>query len=311
MTENLPFVHPAHDPSTETMARARSHVVRTVRRRRVQRRAVGSAAFAALAVAGVAGAVGTLGTGGDGTGDGDADVAAENESHVGDREDVVPDTEWIDPVLSEDGRRLTIMVGSAPPGDHPCNQNFEYEVVETGESVTVGFDELPDVAVPRGDEVACTDALEPQRFEIELEASLGDRDVFDGVGSTPKQVHRLAELVDVTAVPDGWTTDGPLAVGPTGWQQTFHRDGADWYFAVNQRPEDDATTPEGTPTPVTVHGIEGLRYSGQMNNTMESIVWVEDGLSITVWGEMQGPPTFTHSDELLEIAEGVRPPADD
>ena len=68
---------------------------------------------------------------------------------------------------------------------------------------------------------------------------------------------------------------------------------------------------EGTPTPVTVHGIEGLRYSGQMNDTMESIVWVEGGLSITVWGEMQGPPTFTHSDELLEIAEGVRPPTGD
>jgi len=311
MTENLPFVHPAHDPSTETMARARSHVVRTVRRRRVQRRAVGSAAFAALAIAGAVGTVGTLGTGGDGTGEGDADVAADVAGRIGDREDVVPDTEWTDPVLSEDGRRLTIMVGSSGPGDHPCNQNFEYEVVETGESVTVGFEELPDVAVPPGDEVGCARIFMAQRFEIELGAPLGDRDVYDGVGPEPKTVHRLAALVDVTAVPDGWTTDGPLAVGPTGWNQTFTRDGADWYFAVDQQREADVTTPEGTPTPVTVHGLEGLRYSGQMNDTMESIVWVEGGLSITVWGEMQGPPTFTHSDELLEIAEGVRLPADD
>jgi hypothetical protein len=47
-----------------------------------------------------------------------------------------------------------------------------------------------------------------------------------------------------------------------------------------------------------------------MNNTMESIRWDEGGLTITVWGEMQGPPTFTHGDELLQVAEGVHPPGE-
>ncbi len=45
-----------------------------------------------------------------------------------------------------------------------------------------------------------------------------------------------------------------------------------------------------------------------MNGTMASIVWFEDGLLITVWGEMQGPPTFTHHDELLAVAEGIELP---
>jgi hypothetical protein len=306
MTTNLPFVHPAQDPSNETTARARSRVERGVRRRRAQRRALGSAAVAAVATVG---AIGTIRAMTD-----DADDAIVAQGGVGDRADVDPDTEWSDPVLSEDGRRLTIMVGSAPPGDGPCDQNFDYEVVETGESVTVGFEELPAPASSNDPaRVACTDMLQPQRFDIDLSAPLGDREVYDGVRPEPKKLHRLAELVDVTTVPNGWTAEEPAIAGveENGWQQTFLKDGADWYFAVNQEPASDATTPEGTPTPVTVHGIEGLRYAGQMSGTMESIRWTEDGVTITVWGEMQGPPTFTHSDDLLQIAEGVRLPAND
>ena len=303
MTADLPFVYPAQDPSIETTDRARSRVQRLVRRRRAQRRALGSTAFVALATVGAFGTIGTL-TGGD-----DDDLVA--QGGVGDRADVDPDTAWSGAVLAEDGRTLTIMVGSSPAGDGPCDQNLVHEVLETGESVTVGFEELP--GPPASEDVACITLAQPQRFDIDLSAPLGDRQVYDGVGPEPQTVHRLAELVDVTTVPDGWTAEEPEISGVEGdgWQQTFHRDGADWYFAVDQQPESDATTPEGTPAPVTVHGIEGLRYSGQMNDTMESIVWVEGGVSMTARGEMQGPPTFTHRDELLQIAEGVRLPAAD
>jgi hypothetical protein len=320
MTANLPFVHPAQDPSIETTARARSHVERTIRRRRARRRAVGSAAFAAVALAGTAGALGALGALGvvGGSTDDTDGIQAASEGSVGSRADVDPNTEWSDPVLSADGRRLTIMVGSAPPGDTSCNQNFEHEVVETDRSVTIGFEELPAAPPPAAgdsgvDAVACTATDEPQRFDVDLEAPFGEREVYDGVRPEPQIVHRLAELVDVTTVPDGWTAEEPsIADGKEHWwAQQFSKDGADWYFTVQQEPEADATTPEGTPTPVTVHGIEGLRYSGQLNDTMESIVWVEGGLSITVWGEMQGPP-FAHGDQLLQIAEGVQlPTADD
>jgi hypothetical protein len=104
------------------------------------------------------------------------------------------------------------------------------EAVQASVDLHRALKALPDAAVPEdpddteGSEdqvIGCSDALEQQRFGIELGAPLGDRDVFDGVGSEPKLVHRLAELVDVTAVPDGWTTDAPLPVGSSGWQQTF------------------------------------------------------------------------------------------
>jgi hypothetical protein len=314
MTTQLPFVHPAHDPSMETTARARSHVLHAVRRRRTQRRVIGSAAFAALTVGGVAGVVAVAGSG-DST---DGGTEAANPGAVGDREDVVPDTEWADPVLSADGRRLTIMVGSAPPGDDHCNQNFEYEVVESDTSVTIGFDLQAEARAqdpPPGDDVdayACPAMAVPQRFEIDLGAPLGDRQVLDGVRPERQVVHRKAELVEATVLPDGFTAEEPFITegDPYWWQQTFMGDGADWYVNVVQQRGAQPRTSDGTPVTVTVHGIEGTRYTGQMNNTMESIVWVEDGLTITVWGEMQGPPTFTHSDELLEIAEGVRLPGD-
>jgi hypothetical protein len=303
MSADLPFVYPAQDPSIETTARARSRVQRLVRRRRAQRRALGSAAFAAFAVVAIAGTIGAL-TGGD-----DADVVAEGD--LGRRADVDPDTAWSDPVLSEDERTLTIMVGSSPAGDGPCDQNFVHEVIETGESVTVGFERLP--GPPASEDVGCPDVSEPQRFDIELSAPLGERQVYNGVRREPQTVHRLAELVDVTTVPDGWTAEEPTIAGSQEngwyWQQTFYNDSADWYFAVSQQPASDAAPQHGTPTPVMVHGIEGVRYTGQMRGTMESISWLEGGVMITVSGEMQGPPTFTHSDELLQIAEGVRLPA--
>jgi hypothetical protein len=304
MTADLPFLNPTHQPSTDTTTRPRGRGT-AVRRRRTRRGAAGSVVLTAVVAAGVIGALGACSEDGpdsEVTAGGDANPAAS----------IDPDTEWSDPILSADERVLTIMVGSAGPGDGPCNQNFTHEVVATDRSVTVAFDEQPTAPVPDGEDVGCADVFAPQRFDIDLDAPLGDREVFDGVRPEPQLVHRLGELVEVTTTPDGFTPREPSIVeGEAGrWSQQFHGD-ADWYVSVDQQPAATATTPEGTPTPVTVHGIEGTRYSGQMNGTMESIVWVEGDLAITVWGEMQGPPAFTHSTELLETAESVRSPAGD
>jgi hypothetical protein len=306
MTTDPTFVHPAQDPPGDVTERARRRVGHTIRRRRARRRAVGSAALVAVVVAGATGIIGLTRTGGGG--DDGGDVVADGGV---DDPDIKADTEWSDPLLSEDERTLTIDVGSSGPGDTACHQNFEHEVIETEDSVTVEFDEQQPPPPVEGEEVVCTDMLDPQTFEVELAAPLGDRTLHDGVRPEALVVHHLAEVVEVTHLPDGFTAEGPGIGGveQNGWQQTFHRDGADWYFAVIQQPEADAVVPEGTPTPVTVNGIAAQRYSGQMNGTMETIRWTQDGVTIDVWGEMQGPPAFTRSAELLQIAEGVRLPA--
>lgn len=304
MTTDTNFVHPAHDPPAAVVDAARGRVDRTIRRRRQRRRATGSAALVALVVAGAAGIAGL-------TDDDGGDVVAQGGDDAEDGAGgarLQADTEWSDAMLSRDGRTLMIQVGHSPPGDDPCAQNFEMEVVETDTTVTVAFDEEPVPALGEGE--ACTDILEPQVASVSLDVVLGDRALYDGIRPEPRPVHRLAEVVEVGDVPDGFTNQEPQFTEgqPGAWQQMFLSDGADWYFTVAQDPEGEAPAPEGTPTPVTVHGIEGLRYTGQMNGTMESIRWDEGGLTITVWGEMQGPPTFTRSAELLEIAEGVRLP---
>lgn len=111
-----------------------------------------------------------------------------------------------------------------------------------------------------------------------------------------------------TSLPAGFSLESamPMYEGG-GWQQTFFADGADWYFAVNQRPEGSFHGTDEQVGTVTVRGIEADVWDG-MNYTMRTIHWVEDGLDLQVWGEIQGPPTYTHEDELLAIAESVQLP---
>jgi hypothetical protein len=303
MTADLPFLHPAEDPSIETTTQAWSRVDRTVRLRRAQRRTVGSALLA-VAVLGAVAAFGATG--------GDAGYETAYDDLM-----IDADTGWTDPVLSEDEMRLTIMVGSAPAGDTSCSENYEHQVVETDQSVTIELERLPTPRddpddLPEGsDGFACTAMEQSQALEVTLDAPLGDREVFDGVQSEPQAVHRRAELVDVTYVPDGFTAQEPIITDDVenGWSQLFTTE-ADpiWDLWIDQRPAAGAPTPEGTPTPVTVHGTEGVRYSGQWNNTSESIVWVEGDIRITIRGEGIDPP-FTHGAKLLAVAEGIRLPS--
>lgn len=306
MTTDLPLVHPAQDPSAEATARARRRVQHTIRRRRARRRAIGSGAFTAVAVA-VAGAAGARGAF-PFTDDHGDEIVARGGNDDPDPADVQADTPWSDPILSPDERTLTIEVGAAPPGDGPCDENYRHEVVETDTSVTVGFEKLP--SPPGSDGAVCVAMAQPQHIAVELDAPLGDRPAYDGVRPGPQTVHRLDTLAEVTYVPDGWTAGEPLTAGTAedAWDQPFSRDGAGWSFSVVQEPTSAATTPEGTPLPVTVHGTEGVRYSGQVDGAMESIRWVEGDVTLTVRGLMDRPAPFAHGAELLRIAEGVRLP---
>ena len=222
---------------------------------------------------------------------------------------VSPDTPWSEATLSRDGRTLVVAFNSSPPGDGPCHQNFVHDVVETGESVTISFEEQP--APATSEKVACPEIAFIQQVRVTLEEPLGDRKVYDGIQTTPRTVFRMADLVAVTSVPSGFVAEKPaprLDRGHPAWQQTFMRGGADWYFFVGQEAAGLFHRLDPHPTPVTVHGITGERY-GLMSGTAQTIHWVEGGLDLSVTGEMQGPPSFTHDDELLQIAEGVRPPA--
>ncbi len=300
MTENQSLGHPAQEPDTATEARVRARVTATVRLRRARRRAMTALPVIAV-IALVAVAVANTrdnSTGQDRqvvtAGHGDVELAFE------------PDVEWDDAVLSADGKTLTVTASRVLHNSRSCQLDVLHDVVETDDAVTIG---LKDATAPEDTTpMACKAVLVPAVVKIPLNEPLGDRAVFDGVRPKARTVLRLAELVQVTYVPAGFTTNpDDIPSKDTNVQQTYNADGADWYFAVNETKAATPTDlPGATSTPILVNDIEGVRITGQMNNTMESIRFPLGGRTVTVWGEMQGPPTFTHADELQKIAEGIR-----
>lgn len=223
---------------------------------------------------------------------------------------IVPDTPWFEATLSRDGRKLEVSIGDASCGQRT---RLVHDVVEDADSVTVAFAKkpIPPATSPSSGLVVCPAIAVSQRVEVTLSMRLGDRKVYDGIASTPRTVSRSAELVDATWVPDGFLPDRPEPTtghSNLGWQQTFHGKGADWYMFVAQEGAGSFRRLAPDPTPVTVHGIKGERYQW-FNGTAQTIHWVEGGLDISVTGEMQGPPSFNHTDQLRHVAEGVRLPS--
>lgn len=302
MTEDLPLGHPAQEPDTATEARVQARVTATVARRRARRRALTTLpviVVVALVVVAVANTVD------DNTGkDRRVVTAGPGAGELA----FAPDVEWDSAVLSADGKTLTVTAGRVLHDSRRCQLKVLHDVVQTDDAVTIG---LKDATAPEEADAAarvCEEMYTPTVVRVPLDEPLGDRAVFDGVRTKARTVLRLADLVQVTYVPAGFTTNpDDIAAGDSNVQQTYKADGADWYFAVNET-KDTAPTdlPGATSTPIMVNDIEGVRITGQMNNTMESIRFPLGERTVTVWGEMQGPPTFTHSDELLKIAQGIR-----
>lgn len=307
MDPDLPFVHPPQEPTDAQVAAARHHVDRQVRRRRTRRRlAASGSVLAVVLVAAVAVAAIARHDAGDET-----VYAGQPDTTATPRLGIDADTPWDAATLSADGRTLTIEVGNQPEGTGPCQQSFRHDVAQTAAAVTVGFQAVAPTSTTAP--ALCVDTFQPQTFQIRLDAPLGDRPVYDGVQRQPRTIHRLGDLVQVTGLPDGWAPEraAPLdfADGTSGWQQDFRKDGEDWYLYVIQapagwyRPASDTTATER----LTVGGHDATRTEW-FNRTAHTIHWTQDGLDLTVTGEAQGPPTFTHDDELLRIAAGIRLP---
>lgn len=304
-----PFGHPAQDPTPASVDRARARVHHAVNSRRRRRRVLVTVPVLVIVVGLAVAAVGNrTGRGGD-----HQTVYAGSTSTTTDQKlDVDANTSWFEADLSEDGLTLTLSVGHSPPGDGPCEQTFTHDVVETSDSVTIAFEEQASTTTSTGP-VPCIAMAQPQTFTIELAEPLGGRAVYDGVQPEPRTIHRAAEIefVSVTWLPDGWARQSASAEtledGGQFGQQDFGTEGADWYVYIVQAPAGWFKAPGegGEGVDVTVNGIAAKRYNW-FNGTAQTIHWVQDGLDISVTGEMQGPPTFTHDDDLLRIARGVR-----
>lgn len=237
------------------------------------------------------------------------------------------DTIWFGAVLSVDGMTLELSVGSQPEGDGPCEERFQYEVTETEDAVTVAFDQLEQTTATTGP-VACIAMAQPQQFEIQLDAPLGDRALYDGVQPQPQQVWRLAEVVEPTVLPDGVTADD-LVREPRGerketsWSQYAEvPSGPRWDLWIDQGPAGSFTPPSTAPGEVIdttqIHGNEATIYE-YFNHTGHMVHWTEGGLDITVRAElhtvnMSEPLSFANpdvafvDDVLIRVADGIAIP---
>ena len=258
--------------------------------------------------------------------DGDAQVVSATTNSTS--SPVEADTSWLGAILSVDGLTLELDVGSQPDGDGPCEQRFQHEVTETEDAVTVAFDLLEQTTPPTGPVGGCNLMLQPQHFEIRLDAPLGDRTLYDGVQPQPQQVWRLAEVVEPTVLPDGVTADDLVRspggdLGPVHWSQYAEvRSGPGWDLWIDQGPAGSFTPPSTEPGEVIatteIHGIEAAIYE-YFNHTGHMVHWTEGGLDITVRAElhtvnMSEPLSFANpdvafiDDVLIRVAGGIAIP---
>lgn len=257
--------------------------------------------------------------------DSGADVAAVATSSPSTPVDA--DMPWHGAVLAEDGMTLELSVGSRPAGDGPCEQQFEHAVTETDELVTIAFDQVEPTTTTT-DSVACTLMAQPQRFDIDLQVPLGDRDVHNGIDDEAQPVWRRADVVEPTVLPDG-VTHADLGASPNrsrdgsprSWSQ--HADatsGPGWDLWIDQQPAGSFMVPKDADvvSTTTVHGTEATIYE-YFNHTGHMIHWTENGVEITVRAElhtvnMSEPLSFANpdvafiDDVLIQVADGIAVP---
>jgi len=311
MTAAPPFVHPAPDPTPEIADRVLARVEATARRRRARRR-VAVAAGPVVAVV----ALLTVAAVARGRDDGGVVTATEPAPTTTteppfDQLAIEPETHWNTPILSADGRTLEISVSTSCGSDG----GSDHDVVETPDSVIVAVGSAEDEATTSAPNGACGLEVSIDTIEIPLQDPLGGRDLYDGIDPEPRDdVLRKADLVEVTYVPAGFEAveeETYMTSIEEPWQRNFRAPaGAGWYFAVMQVPTRYAAQWRGDDepiTPITIDGHPAELITGQFSGSMETIRFELGDLTVSVWSE--GPNPSDHRDELVRIAEGIRPPS--
>jgi hypothetical protein len=230
-------------------------------------------------------------------------------------EPVVWDVAW----LEGDGVTLRLSVEGPGEGDGPCGVRYGTEVDESPARVTVTVGTVRPVATPAPDEeVACAGIGYVVPITVGLTAPLGDRPLYDGTTDAPRWVARESETVEPSWLPSGFTLGepGPYSTGTERRiDQMADAPDADWYVSLSQ----EVASGEGSPwdglweelrllRDLTVHGQPARLYE-DTGFGAHYVIWREKGWDITVRGEMQKGPPFTHGDEVLRIADELVVPS--
>lgn len=285
-------------------------------------------------------------------GDDEATTTAAGGSGSGD--DVPAEIAWSHAELSKDGATLFVSFGGAAIGDGPCEARYEHGVDESSDRVTVrvasdrptttttgGAPTSPPPPPPPAQSggtggsgagavgssgagsgpAGCPAVGHVHLLEVTLERPLDDRPVFNGIDDGPRPVADRSDAVEVTHVPETFTSEGPFPLvddgqrdssdqGEVGWQQIFSSPSEPFTIYVIQRREGQGSDLGPVIESTTVHG-QPAEIQEWFNGTAHSVLWTEDGWDLVVTVELHasGAPPYDHrDDELLRIAEGIRLP---
>jgi hypothetical protein len=133
---------------------------------------------------------------------------------------------WNSVVVEDLGHSLRIIFTGGLPGpleENPCHHDYEVEVTETEDDVTLTLWELrPVVSVPAPAGTGCDGVGYEWKLDVSSSVGLGDRAVIDGHDGSVREVIDETAVLTPTWIPDGYVEryrsfDGPaltVAYGP-------------------------------------------------------------------------------------------------
>jgi hypothetical protein len=132
---------------------------------------------------------------------------------------------WNSVVVEDLGHSLKVVFTgglSGPLEENPCHHDYEVEVSETEDDVTLTVWELRPVIPVASEDTACDAVGYRWMLDVSSSAGLGDRAVIDGHDGSAREVIDETAVLNPTWLPDGYleryrSFDGPaltIAYGP-------------------------------------------------------------------------------------------------
>ena len=179
-----------------------------------------------------------------------------------------------------------------------CGEDYEATVEESDTTVTVTVHRYRLRPQPPFSFYGCTMEGYARTVSAELNRPLGDRDLIDGTTGENVDVRRTP-VWGATWLPAGWSLQNESGFFIDQWSLGYGPDPSreSPYVWVGTDGSGRPPTVRGASEAVSVRGTEGTLY---IDDIVRSVVWTENGESITVMGTLS-------TDDLLRVAESLEP----
>ena len=179
-----------------------------------------------------------------------------------------------------------------------CGDDYEATVEESDTTVTVTVQRYRLRPQPPFSSYGCTMEGYARTVSTELDGPLGDRDLIDGTTGDLVDVRRTP-VWGATWLPAGWSRQDESGFSSDQWSLRYGPEPSPGGPFVSVTTDDSGRPPtvRGASEAVSVRGTDGTLYT---DDVVRSVVWTENGETITVGGTLS-------TDDVVRIAEGLQP----